>query len=97
MRRPHPDPRFTLIASSFGLGMALLDVTYSLGPPPGSFSANAPVNGTEYPILMDSCAADGEHARMQQAARHRAGVRIFLSFARPAPERDRSKTRRYDP
>ena len=27
MRRPHPDPRFTLIASSFGLGMALLDVT----------------------------------------------------------------------
>src|SRR6267378_3316790 len=27
MRRPNPDPRFTLIASSFGLGMALLDVT----------------------------------------------------------------------
>ncbi|TMB35396.1 MAG: MFS transporter [Deltaproteobacteria bacterium] len=27
MPRPHPDPRFTLIASSFGLGMALLDVT----------------------------------------------------------------------
>ncbi len=27
MRRPHPDPRITLIASSFGLGMALLDVT----------------------------------------------------------------------
>ena len=27
MRRPDPDPRFTLIASSFGLGMALLDVT----------------------------------------------------------------------
>src|SRR5437870_8989964 len=27
MRRPHPDPRLTLIASSFGLGMALLDVT----------------------------------------------------------------------
>ncbi len=27
MRRPEPDPRFTLIASSFGLGMALLDVT----------------------------------------------------------------------
>src|SRR5438067_7849863 len=27
MPRPDPDPRFTLIASSFGLGMALLDVT----------------------------------------------------------------------
>ena len=27
MRRPDPDPRYTLIASSFGLGMALLDVT----------------------------------------------------------------------
>ena len=26
MRRPHPDPRFALIASSFGLGIALLDV-----------------------------------------------------------------------
>src|SRR3989449_2124116 len=27
MRRPHPDPRLTLIASSFGLGLALLAVT----------------------------------------------------------------------
>src|SRR5207237_1570770 len=27
MRRPHPDPRFTLTSSSFGLGMARLEVT----------------------------------------------------------------------